>query len=383
VPEVDEEDDKAAELEALLEQFREPEEAPRMKKTGPLWVVLAMIASVAGCWLALQATQGTILGARNTATPPMKPAKAKDRSAYYAAKDNIDVEADYRERCRKGMTAKEVRWIVEDFEKEGLAEGPDGLMSGVQEVFDFAGDWEDWTEGDEEKLPITEDIQGKLKELSLTLANRQQAWYCGALADGLRFTREQKIESWNNSRAFVSDSSSDFLQFKEALDGSNFGSPDSGGVFNGVTGGGVDARKFTFPTSGLLLPDYWIRNERCAPWNLCRLDPDQLEIVRDKPEATNPDPSTGESGEDEEWFRPEQTVLVGNREVSLPSGVDQVGGVLPLTGDQDFPRSEEGGPMEDDMLSIAMKLHPAQLKLLLLLDPHRASILRGHLDPDR
>jgi hypothetical protein len=370
VLEVDEEeDDKAAELEALLEQFREPEEPPR-KKNGVIWYVAALLLAMGGCWLAVQATKGSVLGLKSAAPAPEKPAKSKDRTAYYVARDHIDAEADYRERCRKGMTEKEVRWIVEDFRNEGLAEGPGSLVAGVQETFEIAGGWEEWTEGDEDKLPITEGIQAKLKELSLKLANRQQAWYCGALADGLRFTREQKAEAWNNSRSFVADSSSDFLQYET----SGSGEAAAGAVFE------EDARTIAFPTSGLLMPERWIRNERCAPWSLCDLNASQREVVGARADTTVGDRSK-EEGNDPGWFQPERTVLVGGKELSLPDGVDEVGGVLPLTGEQSFPRDGNGNPIEKDMLAVAMKLHPAQLKLLLLLDPDRASLLQDHLEP--
>lgn len=380
VPEVDEEeDDKAAELEALLEQFREPEEPPR-RKNGVIWYGAALILAAGGCWLAVQATQGSILSMKSAVPAPVKPAKSKDRSAFYAARDSMDAEADYRERCKKGMTAKEVGWIVEDFQNEGLADGPGSLLAGVQEIFDFAGGWEEWTEGDEDKLPITEGIQTKLKELSLKLANRQQAWYCAALADGLRFTKEQKAEAWTNARNFVSDSSSDFLQYKEGLSAPHSGGTASGGVFKGITDGGVDARALAFPSSGLLIPGHWIRNERCAPWSLCDLNASQREIVGAKADRTVGDTPSGEGGNGPEWFRPEQTILVGGEELSLPEGVDEVGGILPLTGDQSFPRDGDGNPIEKDMLAVAMKLHPAQLKLLLLLAPDRASLLQDHLE---
>ena len=48
----------AADLEELLDQFREPEEALR-RRANPLWFIAAILLSVLACWLALRASGGS------------------------------------------------------------------------------------------------------------------------------------------------------------------------------------------------------------------------------------------------------------------------------------------------------------------------------------
>lgn len=397
MPEVDEaEDDKAAELEALLEQFREPDEAPRKTKNGPLWVVLAMIVATAGCWLALQATQGTILSAKAAPGAPVKPAKVKDRSDYYAKVAITDAKADYRERCKKGMTGRELRWIVEDFIQAGLAEG--GLPAEVQdtaEILSQTAGWREWKGGENEDAPaLAEKVSEVFKSKGLQLAGRQQRWYADALADGLRLDRAQRKETYQNGRKRVEELGANFPQAADTLEWAPTKAPETGETeeLDGEAAEGSQASE----GSPLLVPTRWLQDERSAPWEMCPLRPDQRAILsatesiaEDSQGAADafltPAPASPPSSP---WYDPERVVIEGPEAMRagtsvgrdpnelMPSpaaAIHHAVGVFPFTVDQDKRISE------DDLPALLKSLHPAQFRMLLLLEPGMADTVSEEL----
>ena len=342
MPGVDEEeqDDKAARLEALLEEFREPEEPPRKNKTGPIWYLVALILGLGGCWLALQATEGGVPDATATTAGPMKPAKVADRSAYYTKLTITDAEADYRERCKKGMTAKEVRWIAEDFVQADLADGTGGLPSQVREAEELlrqTAGWTEWAEDGEPPSDLTEKVTASLKSKGLLLAARQQQWYVGALSDGLRLDRDQRKEAYESGRRFVEELGAGFPSPAEPD-----GEAEGGGPEEEPPGIGDE----------LLNPAQWLQNQRCAPWEMCDLRPDQRAIVE----------VAGARGA---AIRDDASQPIRNAAV-----------VFPFTEDQDkrIP--------EDDLSGLLGSLHPAQLKMLLLIEPGMATMALEALGKD-
>jgi hypothetical protein len=389
VPEVDEEDDKAAELEALLEQFREPEEAPR-KQSGPLWLVLAMVAAVAGCWLALRATEGTILNAKGASPGSMKPGKVKDRTAYYSGRENVDAEADYRERCKKGMTAREVRWIVEDFFQAGLAEG--GLPAEVQdtaEILSQTAGWREWKGGENEDAPaLAEKVSEVFKSKGLQLASRQQRWYADALADGLRLDRAQRKEAYQSGRKLVEELGANFPQPADTLEWVPTGPPEAG-ESEELDGEAGEVSPPASEGSPLLVPARWLQDERSAPWEMCPLRPDQRAILSATESIAEDSQGAGDaflapapsSPPSSPWYNPERVVIEGpeamrtgtsggrdpNELMPSPSAaIHHAVGVFPFTADQDKRIAE------DDLPALLKSLHPAQFRMLLLLEPGMA-----------
>jgi hypothetical protein len=368
-----EEDDKAAELEALLEQFREPEEEPRKRKTGPIWYFVALILAVAGCWMAVRATQGVLLDVTAMAAAPMKPTKVRDRSEYYAQRTVSDVQADYRERCKKGMTAKEVRWIVEDFIQIGLAEEPGGLPGEVraaEELLQQTAGWKEW-EGADGNTPtaLAERISGVLKSKGLQLAGRQQRWYVDALADGLRLDRAQRKQAYANGRQFVEDLGADFPGSEETLKLTRIGDGD-GEAAEGSEG--VVVRSL-LDEGGLLAPTQWLQDARCAPWELCDLRSDQRVIFNHtlRVEPVKADEAGGGAGSS--WYDPERELVEAPADARslgpVPSAaLHHAVGVFPFMADQDR------GIAEGDLTGLLKSLHPAQFKMLLLTEPGMAAV---------
>lgn len=361
-----EEDEKAARLEALLEQFREPEDLPRAKNSGAVWLMMALIASVAGCWLALEAAKGNLPGAKTPAGAPLKPTKVKDRSEFYAKLRIADVEADYRARCKRGMRAQEVRWILEDFTQAGLTGDAGGLPAEVREAAEVVSQtngWKEWRDSDTGNSPALSDRAAEvLKEKGLQLARRQQRWYAEALADGLRLDREQKLKAYRSGLELVEDLGADFPRAGEAVELADTGESPPPAEEGRAEEGRAEE-------SSLLTPTLWLQDERSAPWQKCELRADQEAVV---------DVARSSEGTSSPWYDPER-VLIESTEADPASNtvpVETIGaatGVFPLLAEQAQGISGKNLP------ELVMNLHPAQLRMLLLTRPEMTPALERAL----
>jgi len=344
-----EEDKPEPDLDELLELFREPEEEPRRPGIpGSVWMMLALILCMGGVWLALRVASGAV--AAHAAAAPMKPGKASERKPL----GETDVVEDYTTRCQKGMTARQVRWIVEDFQKEGLDDGPGSFRAIIEmilEPLDIAGA----DEQELEELSIDDETAAKLKTLGFEMAFRQQRWYADALADGLRLSSQQKLELKASGRRLVKDCEDDFLEINGAVAEAETEEPEteaeepeasyiSGRVLDGLSG-----TDLLFPRTGLLEPSYWLKQPTSAASERIDLTPGQLEIVH---------PEKGSA-------------------VEIPDRLGDVEEVLPLIAGQKFPADE------NDILGLAEAMHPAQLKVLLLLEPEIAGELMAALEESK
>ena len=338
MPDVEEEKPEP-DLDELLELFREPEEEPRRRGIpGSVWLMLALVLSLAGVWLALRVATGAV--AASVAAGPMKPGKVSERRPP----EEADVMEDYTNRCQKGMTARQVRWIVEDFQKEGLDDGPGSFRAIIEMILEPL----DIAEADTQELlelSIGDETAAKLKTLGLEMASRQQRWYAGALADGLRLSSQQKLELKASGRRFVSECGEDFLQIEDAVVDAQIGGTGRGYMKDRLLGG-LSGTDLLFPGTGLLEPSYWLKQPNSGASERIDLSPGQLEIVHP------------EKGSD----------------VEIPDRLRDVEEVLPFIAGQKFPADE------DDILGLAEAMHPAQLKVLLLLDPEVAAELTTALD---
>lgn len=351
MPDVEEEDKAEPDLDELLELFREPEEEPRRRSIpGAVWMMLALILSLGGVWLAMRVASGAV--AAHAAAGPAKPGKASERKPL----GETDVVEDYTARCQKGMTARQVRWIVEDFQKEGLDDGPGSFRAIIEmilEPLDIAGA----DEQELEELSIDDETAAKLKTLGLELASRQQRWYAGALADGLRLSPEQKLELKASGRQLVKDCEDDFLKINGAVTvtvaeteepETETEEPEASYISERVLDG-LTGTDLLFPRTGLLEPSYWLKQPGSAASERIDLTPGQLEIVHP------------EKGSD----------------VGVPERLRNLQQVLPLVAGQKFPADES------DILGLAEAMHPAQLKVLLLLDPEAAAELTSALEESK
>lgn len=378
-PEREEEDPEdpaaGADLEELLEQFREPEEAPR-KRANPLWLISAILLSVLAGWLALRASGGSAEEKPESValTGAMLPGKTSERLP--GKEGPVDVVEDYMARCKKGMTAQEVRWIVEDFQRAGLGEGPGSLAAEITAILSPLGDLNDTSKLKD--LPIDEATATLLKQKGLKLARLQQEWYASAIADGLRLTPLQRKEIAQSGERFVNERVSDFLELEIASVTANFGGPTSENFLRSRFPGGIREIDLLFPGTGLLEASHWIQSQDRAPWNMVELAPEQEAVTRRSEVEEEEHQQAEESGNETIWTSPWldratpfRRSLTDKREIHLADGdfgpLAAAGSIFPLEEIQLF----EG----DEFVRIndPTRLHPAQLKMLLLLEPERAA----------
>ena len=358
----EEEPAAAADLAEVLQHFREPEE-PRRKRANPLWLVSAILLSVLGVWLALRASGG---GAeevpKSTAMAgAMLPGKTSERTS--GDERPVDVVEDYLARCKKGMTAQEVRWIVEDFQSAGLDEGSGSLADELNAILSPLVDVNDTAKLDE--LQIHGETAALLKVKGLKLARLQQQWYASAVADGLRLTQLQQEELALNRERFVQERISAFLDLEEAPWLANYGHRTIPYFFRDNLAGrsGID---ILFPETGLLEPGYWIRGEECAPWEMVQLTKEQQSLTRYH-DVTSERQRRGANDHDEEdrrdWMELLSTRSEDELKLEIPQLIEDVGAVLRFTEEQKFPQDDE------NLLLTAQAMHPAQLRLFVLLNP--------------
>lgn len=378
-PEQEEEpDDPAAgaDLEELLEQFREPEE-PRRPRANPLWFVAAILMSVLGVWLALRASGGSAEEKPESAAlaGAMLPGKTSERLPV--DEGPVDVVEDYLARCKKGMTAQEVRWIVEDFQRAGLDDGPGSILSKTELLVNNPSRVIDGK--------INAAMAAQLRTASLECARLQREWYGNALADGLMLDPAQKrVLKERLGAALAKDQEQfenkvkAFAMFVEAA-----ASGDSGltqeiiGEIERLSDGEQVSYGFFEGSIYLrfLAARTWLEAEHYAPWNLCALTERQREIffAGKSPEPLGQVAAGDGSDEDPQpWY--ELALAASGGPIGGDGGVS-FDSVYPFTEDQKL--SLKGGePLELEQ----GVMHPSQLKVLLLLRPELAAQLSEKLD---
>ncbi len=340
------EDKPEPDLDALLELFREPDDAPPRKRLpGSVWLMGALVLSMAGIWQAAKVATGHV--SAKAAVLPMKPTKASDRTPLGEMAETVGVVEDYLARCRKGMTAREVRWIVEDFQKAGLDRG----------------------------------VRGATAEEFIGQRKAQHTWYLDLLADGLRLDPEQRRAAEGK---LVELSEEAVAEFREKLD-QQAGEPfeHDGRRFQVVDGSVV--RK-------LIDAKQWLIDERYAPWELCELSDEQKRATWFGWLQNRLDAGPGNPAYESypHWINPESASITDPLNddpgyvADFPTGdapgeVYGAGTVFPFVDDQTFADAGKDGA--GDLVVQAMGCHPAQLKTSLLLDPAVAGRLLEMLDP--
>jgi hypothetical protein len=394
-PEQEQEDPEdpaaGADLEDLLEQFREPEEAPR-QRANPLWFVSAILLSVLACWLALRASRGGSGDDEKSAALAGErlPGKASLRTARVEDDRPGDVLADYLARCEKGMTAREVRWIVEDFQRAGLGVDP---LSDFSKIAQSLNDPSREIEG-----KVDTALAARLRTAAVEYARNQREWYGNALADGLRPNAAQKMVLKERLDAALAEDREQFENRLKALllylEAASSGDPeltaDLGAEIERLIGESALAVGHGF-FEGMTYASFldarnWLADERYAPWELCELSPEQEAVTR-RAEVTEErqQQEAAKANQDVYWEvqwldrgKPFRTSLTDQREIHVANGdfgpLAAAGGIFPLEEVQLF-EGEDFIPIKDPT-----RLHPAQLKTLLLLEPERAAQILQALD---
>ncbi|MEK7954141.1 hypothetical protein [Luteolibacter soli] len=338
MPDVEEEKPEP-DLDELLELFREPEEEPRRKAIpGAAWLMAAFVLSLVGVWLALQIANGH--RAAKSTGPPLLPTKVSDRKP----REEGDVAEDYTARCQKGMTAIQVEWILADFKNEGLDDGPGSFRAIIEAILEPL-DIDDANTQQLLELSIGTEPAVRLKAASLLWALHQQSWYDDALADAFRLSAQQRHESKASGRQFVGDCEGDFLKIESAGAPANTGGPERSYLRDRVDDH-LSRTDLLFPATGLLEPSYWLAQPNSAPSERVQLSPRQQEVMG----------------------------LLKSSDAQAPDRLRGLREVLPVVAGQKFPADG------NDIVGLAEAMHPAQLKVLLLLEPKVATDLAAALE---
>lgn len=328
-PEQEEEEPAAdADLAELLEQFREPEEAPR-PRANPLWFVSAILLSVLGIWLALRASGGEAEDKPESAAlaGAMLPGKTSERLPR--GEETVDVVEDYLARCKKGMTAQEVRWIVEDFQRAGLDwEGE--LATDLAQIFELLRN--------EGGRPPRAQERERIESLAKQLGHRQRKWFGDTLAAALKLDLKQEREMRQNLAAAMEKDWVELLRAREEGEAQE-----------------AEGQRNYFGHSIYYLGfiEDWIEKPEYAPWKLTSLTEAQLALTS---------------------FESQDDAVVWLRKPSSPAVEDS-----PKPQDADAGGEGEGegtnhNPGDEgilihspsDVLDGAMRLHPAHLRMDLL-----------------
>lgn len=343
----------AADLEELLEQFREPEE-PRLKSANPLWLISAFLLSVLACWLALRASGGGAGDKPESAAMAgaMLPGKTSERLPR--DEEPVDVVEDYLARCKKGMTAQEVRWIVEDFQRAGLGEGPGSLAFEFNQIKESTSDFE------------------VLERFAVRMGNCQRIWYADAVqaalrlnalqVDGLEQSLEKALES---ERGVCREIRAEYMKNREAR---------------------VEPKSAAIYFSFLSRPGTWLGSKSYRPGELVTLTEAQARISwfanwnGDSPEnGVDPFPSSPNAKmidlssirlrNYEPNASPISVSFVTREELKLTAGNLFLAA---FTTDQKYRNGS--------VIELAKVLHPAQLRMLLLLAPAAAGEILSELE---
>ena len=331
MPEV-EEDKPEPDLDELLELFREPEEEPRRRKKGSGAVLMmgALILSIVGGWMAaLVANRPAAKHA--TPGPPVLPTKVSDRKPREGQAGSVDLVQDYIARCQKGITEREVRWILEDFQKAGLAQ--------------------------EGGSASTEELVRRRKA--------QHAWYLDLLADGLRLDPGQKRMAREKLAGLFEEAAAGFKEELGELKSDPLGQDEEQ----------VSADLGTIP---FIDPKHWLTDKRYAPWELCDLTEAQLRVTW-QPVLAEMDKAG--KARFPGWFNAPSSNLVTFEEGKDPVLAEGFGPRPPAThlelASSVFPVPAIppfSGPAHLSLLLGELRsYHPSQLKTLLLLEPQLAN----------
>lgn len=270
-----------------------------------------------------------------------------------------DPVADYVARCTKGMTDKEIRWVIEDLKSADL-----------------------------DQFPFTD---GATDEVLVTYLAAQHRWYHAALVDGLRLTREQSAQVAKKLGELFKNAKIDVRE-----------KPITGDLNAPV----VSRFEIAIPTLWRMREYGFLKASEIdmAPWNLCQLTSNQerlswrgwfdLSDNTDKRDYETRMEDAGRQfnerkGEPRFWFRDPFYVNSANTQgLKIPNWITEANIFLPLLANQKIllgpPQMDPFAETVDDGVVSLLKnislLHPAQFKLVLLFRPELAGEIEGALE---
>ncbi len=292
-----------------------------------IWLVFATLMLTTAIWQAQVAAAKDAQASHKTPPPPAKTRHAiRPTPAVFSG----DAVTHYANRIKKGITDQEIGWIVEDFKNAGLDLG----------------------------------IRVATSEEYLTQRKAQDLWYHDALVEAWSLTPEQSAQVTAKLAELFEQAKADFLQ---ALAASPNSFKQNGKNFQIISAG---------PIHQLITANLRFQPESTTflPWNLCTL-PDH-----DDPRRRENDSAS--SGILQQKY---QSVVL-DEPILLPTSIPDllsVDRLMPLLPPLPEPPEKEPTPLthqENELLAKFYKLHPAQLKTLLLIDPGKASEIQQALD---
>ncbi|MEO5916991.1 MAG: hypothetical protein ABIS50_22370 [Luteolibacter sp.] len=266
--------------------------------------------------------------------PP--PAKTRHAIRPPILPSNGDPVADYVARCEKGMTDREIGWILEDFRNSGL------------DQFAFS--------------------ERSTDDELLAYRVAQNGWYREALIDGLRLNREQSKEVMQKQRE-------QFEKLKAAFKRNR--AEDGTGI------------RPSFATSrfDLILSPFWLMGAEeyeipdystFMPWDLCSLTPQQEQITWKKEYLAEEESDTAVTFPVHPRFK-------NAHPVDQSSGIFETwqiaDAVFPFLKSQTFKPKETNADVSGQVMLENLRLiHPSQFKIILMIAPNLARELQSALD---
>jgi hypothetical protein len=331
-------------LEALVDLETEAKPRRRFSKT----LIAACILSGLGVWQIVHVSKGgepIFQLASKAKTAPSK-LRSDRRAPLGRVLPSTDPVAAYLDRAKRGMTDQEIRWMIEDFQTAGLEEEEHSLKG--------------------------------------TLRAKQQLWYLEALTEALQLSPEQKAQAKAKMNA-MRVAEFELLEKEFEEEAANY--PNSH----------PDVRTALQITYLHMASNYeWLSKDGYAPWKLCDLTKEQSQLTlqkwRSSEEKEIPKAADAEVVDpfvepvENSWIRQKYLLIQdpasGNLIDLPPLTVDDVlnagrhqmpdlriSDVFPLTPDQKL------ADHRNDLLAQARMLHPAQLRMFLLLNSDIADIL--------
>jgi hypothetical protein len=309
----------------------------RSRRRIPRLLIAAFVVSLIAIWQVIQVSAGSGLFGKSAEEGKSVAVAANERGDMRRGKirPSSDPVAAYLARAKRGMTEQEIRRIIRDFEAIETTKTS-------------------WSEGD-------------LRDFR----EKQNEWYLAALSEALSLTSAQK----RAARASLKESLDQALNsLAEKEDGST--------VPSAVTWSRI-----------IFVSTMWLKADEFAPWNLCELTDAQSALTLEAEWRNQVKAAQNIQGnylQDPTWFarlsvsmkepffgsvfayEPGSTMMT--MPGTIPGGMIDIPTTFRLTPDQklaDHP---------NDMLAQVKILHPAQLRLGLLLNPSFAGSISNELD---
>lgn len=247
-----------------------------------------------------------------------------------------DPLADYSARCGKGLTDREIGWIIEDFKNTGLA-FPSFTPDSGDEVY-------------------------------LAYRLPQNRWYHAALVDGLRLTPEQAAQASAGLRERFEKLRAAFQRDRQEVE-NRIHAQLRVERFNQIL-----SPYWLMGAEDWQIPDY----STFLPWDLCQLTPQQERMTWKKEILAMGESTASLEVSEHPLFRNNAPLA---NSTDIPGPWDLVDTVFPFTKSQalDFEGiyQDKSGAIH---LANVRKLHPAQFKLLLLLSFNLAEVIQKALE---